>query len=164
MDIESTSMVFGSFSFLVGKENFFFPSFCFVPSFFLLKMHCIFCQFKWNFIAFSYHCSREVGGFSLVITCFCRGVGSVSQKRSMIATDAANPDCITSILNFSTCLLMLLLLVIWRFFISSRVSPGPPKGSNDFLITSWTSLKDPRVLVGFISFINFLGKEFLLLS
>ena len=70
VDIESTSMVFGSFSFLVGKENFFFPLSFLWPSFFLPKMCCIFCQLEWNLVAFSYHCSKVVGGFSQFITCF----------------------------------------------------------------------------------------------
>ena len=129
-------------SFLLFREgNFFFPSFGLAPSSFLLKMCCIFCQLEWNLVDFSYHWSREVRGFSQVITCFCSGVRSISQKRSMIATDAASPDCVTNILcKLAMCSLMLPLLAIWRLFISSRASPGPSNGLKDFLIASQTSL------------------------
>ena len=105
---------------------------------------------NWN--GFSYHSLRVVGGFSQVITCFCNGVGSVSLKKSITAVESNRPDQVTNILNLATCSLMLLLLAICKRFISSRVSPGPSKGSNDFLIVSLTSLKVPNVkLVLFFS-------------
>ena len=106
-------------------------------------MHCIFCQFEWNLVAFSYHSFKVVGGFSQVITCFWSGVGSIFLKKSMMAIKSDRPDQVTSILNLATCSSILLLLAILSHFISSRASPGPSKGSNDFLIISFTSLKVP---------------------
>ena len=143
--MESTSMAFRSRSFFTGNWNLRFVWLIDgADLFFLPKMCCIFCQLEWNFVAFSYHSFKVVGGFLQVITCFWSGVGSVSLKKSMTAVESNRPDQVTNILNLVTCSSILLLLAIHKCFISSRASPGPSNGSNDFLIVSLTSLKVPN--------------------